>query len=65
MAFDDSDGGIYSHECRCGDAYIVTVAELREGFDVLDCGGCSLYIRVVLGGFGDKSSTPPAAEGGI
>lgn len=62
MTYDESDGGVYSHECRCGDAYIVTATELREGFEVLDCGGCSLYIRVVLKGSGDKGSTSPAAE---
>ncbi|CAN0134672.1 unnamed protein product [Ascophyllum nodosum] len=46
MTFDESGGAIFSHECRCGDYYVVTADELREGFEVLDCGGCSLYIRV-------------------
>lgn len=48
MQYDEEeDGGTFSHECRCGEAYVVTRAELREGFEVLDCTGCSLYVRVV------------------
>eukprot|EP00752_Nemacystus_decipiens_P012235 g10844.t1 len=47
MHYDETDGGSFSHECRCGEAYVVTRGELREGFEVVDCAGCSLYIRVV------------------
>lgn len=47
MEFDDTEGGSFSHECRCGEAYVVTSAELREGFEVLDCAGCSLFIKVL------------------
>eukprot|EP00903_Cladosiphon_okamuranus_P013339 g12432.t1 len=34
MHHDEEDGGSYSHECRCGEAYVVTRGELREGFEV-------------------------------
>ena len=61
MIFDDTDGGSFSHECRCGEVYSVTSAELREGFEVLDCRGCSLYIRV-LGTPEEESKAPPAAS---
>ncbi|CAN0482864.1 unnamed protein product [Ectocarpus sp. 12 AP-2014] len=47
MHFDEADGGSFSYECRCGEAYVVTRDELNEGFEVLDCPGCSLYIRVL------------------
>ncbi|CAM9722572.1 unnamed protein product [Scytosiphon promiscuus] len=47
MLYDEADGGSFSHECRCGEEYIVTRAELCEGFEVLNCTGCSLYIRVL------------------
>ncbi|CAM9109331.1 unnamed protein product, partial [Hapterophycus canaliculatus] len=47
MRLDEADGGSFSYECRCGEAYIISRVELREGFEVLDCTGCSLYIRVV------------------
>lgn len=57
MQVDDTDGGSFFHECRCGEAYVVTDAELREGFEVLDCTGCSLYIRVI--GSPAEETAPP------
>lgn len=47
MRYDEADGGSFSHECRCGESYVVTRGELYEGFEVVDCAGCSLYIRVL------------------
>ena len=61
MIFDDTDGGSFSHECRCGEVYAVTSAELGEGFEVLDCRGCSLYIRVL--GIPEERKAPPATAG--
>lgn len=59
MQYDEEeDGGTFSHECRCGEAYVVTRAELREGLEVLDCTGCSLYIRVV----GTPADAPAATD---
>lgn len=59
MQYDETDGGSFSHECRCGEAYVVTRGELREGFEVVDCAGCSLYIRVV----GAPAEEEPSACG--
>lgn len=56
MEFDEADGGSYLYECRCGEAYFVTSAELREGFDVVGCQGCSLYIRVIASSAEDPES---------
>lgn len=58
MEYDQTDEGSYSHECRCGEAYVVSSAELREGFDVVGCLGCSLYIRVVGPSSGITESAP-------
>lgn len=60
MLYDEADGGSFSHECRCGEAYVVTRAELREGFEVLDCPGCSLYVRVV--GVAPADAPAPAGD---
>lgn len=60
MNLDESDGRSYSYECRCGQAYVVTAAELREGFDVVGCLGCSLYIRVVGGHLTDTLESKTA-----
>lgn len=62
MEFDEADEGSYSHECRCGEAYVVTPAELREGFDVVGCLGCSLYIRVIGPSADDSKSKREGAR---
>lgn len=59
MHYDETDGGSFSHECRCGEAYVVNRGELREGFEVIDCTGCSLYLRVV----GTPAETEPSTGG--
>jgi diphthamide biosynthesis protein 4 len=41
--------GSLIHGCRCGDVYEITDEELREGFTVVSCGGCSLHIQVLAG----------------
>lgn len=38
---------IYTHQCRCGEFYEITLDELQDGLDVVACTGCSLHIRVV------------------
>ncbi|GLE02409.1 hypothetical protein PINS_up011247 [Pythium insidiosum] len=45
---DDGDARVvvYSHQCRCGDAYEITQEELEDGVDIVPCNGCSLNIRV-------------------
>lgn len=47
MDFEDTDGGTYSYECRCGESYVATREELRQGLDVVGCMGCSLFVRIV------------------
>jgi curved DNA-binding protein CbpA len=38
---------VYRRQCRCGDSYDLSSEELRQGFNTVQCGGCSLYITVV------------------
>ena len=38
---------MYRRQCRCGDSYDISSEELRQGFNTVQCGGCSLYITVV------------------
>jgi len=38
---------LYRRACRCGDSYDISSEELRQGFNTVQCGGCSLYITVV------------------
>ncbi|CAM9931652.1 unnamed protein product [Discosporangium mesarthrocarpum] len=45
---DDQEGSVvYLYQCRCGEDYEVTAAELFEGLDIVGCHGCSLHIRVI------------------
>eukprot|EP01065_Artemidia_motanka_P001846 TRINITY_DN10862_c0_g1_i2.p2 TRINITY_DN10862_c0_g1~~TRINITY_DN10862_c0_g1_i2.p2 ORF type:complete len:103 (+),score=47.73 TRINITY_DN10862_c0_g1_i2:64-372(+) len=37
----------YSYDCPCGDVFTITLEELAEGVDVLQCPTCSLQIRVL------------------
>ncbi|CAM9730989.1 unnamed protein product, partial [Chrysoparadoxa australica] len=53
MSRDEVDGEeelLYTYPCRCGELYEVSDEELREGFDVVSCGGCSLHIQVAMEG---------------
>ena len=40
------DENSYEQECRCGDVYTITAEELRDGFNVVSCPSCGLYIMV-------------------
>jgi diphthamide biosynthesis protein 4 len=41
-----SSGFAYEHRCRCSGLYRVSEFELSQGFDILACSSCSLYVRV-------------------
>lgn len=32
---------------RCSGRYVITAAQLEEGYDTVCCGSCSLYVRVL------------------
>lgn len=38
---------VFSHACRCGDAFEVTQEELDDGVRIVPCCGCSQHIRVL------------------
>lgn len=37
----------FSWPCRCGGNYFITPEEIDEGFDTVQCDGCSLYISIL------------------
>ena len=39
--------GIYSFPCPCGDSFVISIDDMREGEDIAYCPSCSLYIQVV------------------
>lgn len=41
---DDPDK--YTYECRCGHDFVITLADLEAGVDVVGCPGCGEYIGV-------------------
>jgi|TARA_B100000524_G_scaffold29792_1_gene14813 diphthamide biosynthesis protein 4 len=43
---EDVEGrGLWSYDCRCGDVYELSEAQLLSGIDALECRSCSLAIR--------------------
>jgi diphthamide biosynthesis protein 4 len=37
----------YEYPCRCGDVYFITEEDVAKGpHQVVQCGGCSLYVRI-------------------
>lgn len=39
-------GDAYTHPCRCGNQYSVTLSELADGLNLIECDSCSLCILV-------------------
>jgi curved DNA-binding protein CbpA len=46
MQFDEATRQFHS-DCRCGDRFVVTEAQLDNGIDTVSCHGCSLAIRIL------------------
>jgi len=47
MQFEEEDD-VYVYPCPCGDIFVISVEELRQGKQIAHCNGCSLKIRVIL-----------------
>ena len=45
LVHDGQDDG-YQRQCRCGDCYEISAQDLADGFNTVQCNGCSLYITV-------------------
>lgn len=39
--------GVLSKNCRCGHLYEITIQDFEEGYNVVECPGCSLCITIV------------------
>lgn len=46
MQFDEATRHFHS-DCRCGDRFVVTEAQLEHGIDTVSCRACSLAIRIL------------------
>ena len=48
MTFDE-DSGTYTFPCRCGETggFVLTGDDLERGRDIVECRGCSSWIRVL------------------
>ncbi|KAJ3369830.1 Diphthamide biosynthesis protein 4 [Allomyces arbusculus] len=44
---DDEDPSSWTHACRCGGEFSVTVEDLDQGVSVVQCSGCTLRCRIV------------------
>jgi hypothetical protein len=42
----DSETLTYSFPCRCGKSFTVTEDDLERGWDLVECKGCSSWIRI-------------------
>lgn len=42
----DAEPDKYTYTCRCGHDYVITLADLEAGVDVVGCPGCGEYIGV-------------------
>lgn len=36
----------YTYPCRCSSTFVITTAELEQGVDIIQCGGCTERCRV-------------------
>lgn len=46
MSFNE-DLDSFFYPCPCGDKFVITMADLRNGDDVATCPSCSLRIKVI------------------
>lgn len=44
----DAETSTYTHACPCGDMFVISVDELKQGETIAHCNDCSLVIRVLL-----------------
>ncbi|KAK4538407.1 hypothetical protein CDCA_CDCA17G4432 [Cyanidium caldarium] len=50
----------FTYPCPCGDVFILTFADMRDGEEVARCPSCSLILRVVY-----DAADLPAGSGDI
>ena len=37
----------YTKQCRCGEVYEIDDTDINDGFNTVQCNGCSLYVTVI------------------
>ena len=45
--FIDSGNSTYMKPCRCGESFIISQQQLDEGYNAVQCNGCSLFVDIV------------------
>mgnify|MGYP003924519425 FL=1 len=43
----DEEAESFEYSCRCSGSYVISTAQLDDGFDTVCCSSCSLCIRVL------------------
>lgn len=43
----DPETGKFFYPCPCGDKFVITLDQIKEGEDIAKCPSCSLTIRVI------------------
>ena len=38
----------YTKQCRCGDVYEIDDTDILDGFNTVQCNGCSLYCTIIM-----------------
>jgi hypothetical protein len=46
MSF-DSDSKSYTYDCRCGSEFLISFEDFCNGYNVIECFGCSLKIKII------------------
>ena len=51
--FTELVAGTFEKTCRCGEKYVIKKDELDEGYTIVQCSGCSLFVDVKSHGIYD------------
>ena len=44
----EEDINSFFYDCPCGDRFVITMDQLRDGEDIAECPSCSLTIKVIF-----------------
>jgi diphthamide biosynthesis protein 4 len=44
--FEEVEAGVYQKACRCGEIFEITREEMDEGYNTVECNGCSLNVCI-------------------
>jgi diphthamide biosynthesis protein 3 len=44
----DAERRAFIYQCPCGDKFVLTLEEMRDGEDIARCPSCTLCVRVIF-----------------